>query len=68
MVGESIVGVDFSSRIPWRRTLELAAKIDYQPLRVLVDLGLTGNYINPQECAARGMKLRLKIKWSSSRW
>ena len=34
-VGESTVGVDSSSRIPKRRTLEMAARIGHQPMRVL---------------------------------
>ena len=45
-VGESTVGVDSSSRTPKRRTLELAARIGGRPMRVLVDLGSTRNYID----------------------
>ena len=56
-VGESIAGVDSSSKTPQRRTLELAARIGHRPLRVLVDSGSTGNYIDAQECTARGIKV-----------
>ena len=49
--GEFTAGVDSSSKTPWRRTLELVARIGQRPLRVLVDLGSTGNYIDTQECA-----------------
>ena len=44
-VGESMVGVDSSSKTPKRRILELAARIGSRPMRVLVDSGLTRNYI-----------------------
>ena len=56
-VGESIVGVDSSSRTPKRRTLELVARIGSRPMRLLVDSGSTGNYIDAQECIARGIKV-----------
>ena len=52
-VGESTAGVDSSSRTPKRRTLELVARIGRRPMRVLVDSGSTGNYIDAQECTAR---------------
>ena len=52
-VGESTAGVDSSSRTPKRRTLELAARIGRPPMRVLVDSGSTGNYIDARECTAR---------------
>ena len=45
-VGESIAGVDSSSRTPQQRTLELAARIGRRPLGILVDSGLIGNYID----------------------
>ena len=57
-VGESMVGVDTSSRTPKQRTLELAAMIGRRPMRVLVDSGSTGNYIGARECTA----WRIKIK------
>ena len=44
--GESTIGVDSSSRTPQRRTLELAARIGHRSMRVLVDLGSIGNYID----------------------
>ena len=56
-VGESTVGEDSSSRTPKWRTLELAARIGRQPMRVLVDSGSTGNYINVQECTACRIKI-----------
>ena len=57
MAGESTTGVDSSSKTQRRRTLELATRIGRRPLRVLVDLGSTGNYIDARECAARKMKI-----------
>ena len=56
-VGESTAGVDSSSRTPKRRTLELAARIGRRPMRVLVDSGSTGNYIDARECTARRIKI-----------
>ena len=56
-VGESMAGVDSSSRTPKRRILELAARIGRRPIRVLVDFGLTGNYIDARECTARRIKI-----------
>ena len=56
-VGESMAGVDSSSRTPKRRTLELAARIGRRPMRVLVDSGSTGNYINARECTARKINI-----------
>ena len=51
------MGVHSSSRTPQQRTLHLAARIGYQPMRVLVDSGSIGNYIDTRECTARGMKI-----------
>ena len=56
-VRESTAGVDSSSRTPKRRTLELAARIGSRPMRVLVDSGLIGNYIDARECKTRGTKV-----------
>ena len=56
-VGESMAGVDSSSRTPKQRTLELAARIGCRPMRVLVDSGSTGNYIDARECATRRIKI-----------
>ena len=56
-VGESMAGVDSSSRTPKRRTLELAARIGRRPMRVLVDSGSTGNYIDARECTTRRIKI-----------
>ena len=60
--GESTAGVDSSSKTQRRRTLELAARIGRRPLRVLVDSGSTGNYIDARECAARRMKIEAEEK------
>ena len=49
--------MDSSSKTQRRRTLELAARIGRRPLRVLVDSGSTGNYIDARECAARRLKI-----------
>ena len=55
--GESIAGGDSSSKTLRRKTLELATRIGWRPLHVLVDLGSTGNYIDARECAMRRMKI-----------
>ena len=60
--GESTVGVDSSSKIQRRQTLELAARIGQRPLRVLVDSGSTDNYIDARECAAGRMKVEAEEK------
>ena len=52
-----MAGVDSSSRIPKQRTLELAARIGHRPMRVMVDSGSTGNYIDARECTARRIKI-----------
>ena len=49
--------VDSSSRTPKWRTLELVARIGRRPMRVLVDSGSTGNYIDARECTARRIKV-----------
>ena len=59
---ESTAGVDSSSKTQRRKTLELAARIGWRPLHVLVDSGSTGNYIDAQECAARRMKIEAEEK------
>ena len=48
-VGESMVGVDSSSRTPKQRTLELAVRIGRRPMHVLVDSRSIGNYIDARE-------------------
>ena len=67
-VGESMIGVDSSSRAPKRRTLELAERIDHRPMRVLVDSGSIGNYIDAQECTAQRIKIEAEDQAESSRW
>ena len=56
-VGESIAGLDSSSRTPQWRTLELVVRIGCRPMHVLVDSFLTSNYIDAQECPTRGIKI-----------
>ena len=56
-VGESIVGVDSSSRTSQWRTLELATQIGRRSMHVLVDSGSTGNYIDARECRDCGIKI-----------
>ena len=56
-VEEATAGVASSSRTQ-RRTLELVARIGHRPLRVLIDSGSTGNYIDARECAARKIKIQ----------
>ena len=60
--GESIAGVDSSSKTQRRRTLELAVRIGRRPLCVLVDSASTGNYIDARECATRRMKIEAEDK------
>ena len=48
--------MDSSNKTP-RRTLELARQIGKRPVRMLIDLGTTGNYVPAQECAARKIKI-----------
>lgn len=45
-VCESVLGLGSSNRTQQRRTLELIAHIGCQPITILVDSGLTGNYID----------------------
>ena len=59
-VGESMAGVDSSSRTPKRRTLKLAARIGHRPMRVLMDYRSTSNHINTGECAARTIKIEVE--------
>ena len=59
-VGEFIVGVDFSSRTPYRRTLELVERIGHRSLWVLVDSGPIGNYSDARVCTARGIKVEVE--------
>ena len=56
-VGESMAGVDSSSRTPKRRTVELVARIGRRPMCVLVDSRSTGNYIDARECTTRRIKI-----------
>ena len=49
-------GLDSTSRTQ-RKTLELASRIGKKPLKVLIDLGSTGNYISAQGCLARGLHI-----------
>ena len=53
---ESVWSMDSSSKTP-RRTLELAGRIGKRPVRMLIDLGATGNYVSAQECVARNIKI-----------
>ena len=59
-VGEFTAGVDSSSKTPRRRPLELAARIGWRPLRVLVDSGSTGNYIDARECTTQRIKVEVE--------
>ena len=52
--------MDSSSKTQRRRTLELAARIGWRPLRVLVDSGSTGNYIDARGCAARRLEIEVE--------
>ena len=57
-VGDSLLGMESSSRTrKSSRTLELVAKVGSRLMRILVDSGLTGNYIDAQECAVRKLQI-----------
>ena len=59
-VGDSLLGMESSSRTrKWRRTLELVAKVGSRSMRILVDSGSTGNYIDARECTVRNSKSRM---------
>ena len=55
-VGESMSGSGSSSRTQ-RRTLKLITRIGRQPITILVDSGLMGNYINACVYALAMMKV-----------
>ena len=55
-VVESMWSMGSSSKTP-RRTLELAGRIGKRPVRMLIDLGETGNYVSAQECKVRKIKI-----------
>ena len=58
-VGDSLLDMESSSRTrQWRCTLELAAKVGSWSMRILVDSGLTGNYIDARECAVRKLQIQ----------
>ena len=58
-VGDSLLGMEPSSRTQkWHHTLELAAKVGSRSMRVLVDSGLTGNYIDARECVVRKLQIQ----------
>ena len=58
-VGDSLQDVESSSRTrQWRRTLELAAKVGTRSMRILVDSGSTGNYIDARECTTRKLQIQ----------
>ena len=54
-VVESMWDMDSSSKT--LRTLELAGRIGKRPVRMLIDSGVTWNYVSAQECAARKIKI-----------
>ena len=60
-VVESVWSMDSSSKTI-RRTLELAGRIGKRPVLMLIDLGVTGNYVSAQECAARKIKIEKEKK------
>ena len=58
-VGDSLLGMESSSRTQkWHRTLELAAKVGSRSMRILVDSGSTGNYIDARECVVRKLQIQ----------
>ena len=58
-VGDSLLGMESSSKTRWwRRTLELAAKVGSRSMRILVDSGSTGNYIDARECTDRKLQIQ----------
>ena len=59
---ESTWGLDSTSRTQ-RKTLELVGRIQKKPLKVLINLGSTSNYILAQECAASGLQIGPDLQW-----
>ena len=58
-VGDSLLRMESSSRTRKRRhTLELAAKVGSRSMRILVDSGSIGNYIDARECAVRKLQIQ----------
>ena len=58
-VGDSLLGMESSSRTQkWHCTLELAAKVGSRSMRILVDLGSTGNYIDARECMVKKLQIQ----------
>ena len=58
-VRDVVLDLESSSRThQWRRTLELATRIGSRPLKILVDSGSIGNYINAQEFTDRGLSIQ----------
>ena len=49
---------DISLCTKWCPTPKLVARIGHRPLRVLVDLGSIGNYIDTQKCVARDLNVK----------
>ena len=56
VVVESMYSMNSTSRTP-RRTLELVGGIGKKPVRMLIDLDVTGNYISDQEWGTRRIKI-----------
>ena len=57
-VGIPLLGMESPSRTrQWCHTLEVAAKVRSWLMRILVDLGLTGNYIDARECAVKKLQV-----------
>lgn len=58
VVGDSVLDLESSSRTQqWRHTLEPKAKMGYRPLRILVDSGSIGNYIDAREYIERNIQI-----------
>ena len=53
---ESVWSMNSSSKT-LRRTLELVGRIGKRPVCMLIDSGMTGNYVSAQECVARKIKI-----------
>ena len=54
-----MLDLESSSRTQcWRHTLKLATEVGSRSMRILVDFGLTGNYIDARECMVRNIQIQ----------
>ena len=57
--GDSLLGMESSSKTQkWHCTLQLAAKVGSRLMRILVDSGSTGSYIDARECVVKKLQIQ----------